>query len=83
MSPARQQRKAGTSESLAQLLAFWIREGSVASQEALVLLTLETVRDEICQAVLTDGKAVSGSQEMQEYLDDVITELRRLCDHEP
>ena len=64
---------------LAQLLAFWINDaGTILGEEEVVILTLESVRDDIVQATTTDGRRVADAQVVQDYINEQIAELRRL-----
>jgi hypothetical protein len=64
--------------SLAQLLAFWIKEPHETDEKELVISVLETVRDDIVQAKTKDGKPVASPKDMQTYLDAQITRLRTM-----
>jgi hypothetical protein len=65
-------------EGIAQLLTSWINDGSPISRKELTLLILETVRDDIVQAVTIDGRRVTDPQTMRDYLNDLTIELRKL-----
>jgi hypothetical protein len=68
--------------ALAQLLAFWIKNSTQPNDAELVMCVLETVRDDISQARLKDGKAVATMADMREYLNQQIERLRQLL-HTP
>jgi len=70
------QPKGRMNGSLAELLLYWTEER--VGEKELVVLILETIRDDISQARTTDGKRVVDPRSMQEYLDEQIAHLRRL-----
>jgi hypothetical protein len=63
--------------SLAQLLAYWLSDPSI-SQKELMILTLESVRDDFAQATTTHVKRVTDSHVVRDYLNEQIAELGRL-----
>ena len=69
---------ANHSESLARLLTSWAEDGRTVGRKEQVVLARETLRDDIAQAATVDGRQVNGPQALRDYLDELITELRRL-----
>lgn len=63
--------------SLAQLIEYWITKYSEADKRELAIVLLESIRDDIPQAVTNDGKAVTSSRDVQKYLDEQVSELLR------
>ncbi|MBV8051927.1 MAG: hypothetical protein JOZ80_12100 [Acidobacteriaceae bacterium] len=63
---------------LAQLLAFWVNDAGRISEQELVILTLESVRDDIAQATTTHGKRVTDPHVVRDYLNEQIAELRKV-----
>ena len=64
--------------SLAQLLDFWLNDIGKVDERELVILLLETIRDDISQAQTKNGRRVANPRDMQDYLNEQIAELRRL-----
>lgn len=78
---ARKHRRKATANKnggLAQLLSFWASHAGGIGEQELVILTLESLRDDIVQATTSYGKPVSDPQIVQDYLNEQIAELRRL-----
>lgn len=74
----RREAPALNNAGLAQLLAFWTNEADGIGEHELVILTLESIRDDIGQATTIAGKRVPDPQIVRDYLDEQIAELRRL-----
>ena len=64
--------------SLAQLLAYWAHHQEELDRKELVILVLETVRDDLSQAQTKDGRPVLDAHDLQSYFNDQIAELRHL-----
>jgi len=82
VTPAQKNRRRATANKnagLAQLLAFWVNDaGKILAERELVILTLESVRDDIAQATTTYGRRVTDPQVVQDYLNEQIAELRKV-----
>ncbi len=65
--------------SLAQLLEYWIRVAADQDKRELVILVLETVRDDLSQAHTKSARPVVNASDVQVYLGEQIAELRQLC----
>jgi hypothetical protein len=74
----RREATANKNAGLAQLLAFWVDDANSIRGQELVLLTLESIRDDVVQATTTNGKRVSDPQVVRDYLNEQIAELRKL-----
>lgn len=64
--------------SLAHLLASWADDREMRDRRELVILVLETVRDDLSQAQRNDGERCVEPRAVQMYLTEQIAELRRL-----
>jgi hypothetical protein len=82
VTPAQKNRRGGTANKnagLAQLLTFWVNDGGkILGERELVILTLESVRDDIAQASTIYGRRVPDPQVVRDYLNEQIAELRRV-----
>jgi hypothetical protein len=82
VTPAQKNRRGGNANKnagLAQLLAYWVNDaGKILGERELVILTLESVRDDIAQASTTCGRRVTDPQVVRDYLNEQIAELRRV-----
>ena len=74
--------KACSNSGLAELLDFWVNDSTVVDRRELVTLVLETVRDDIPHARTRDGRSVTDPGSIAHYLNEQITELRRLAKNE-
>jgi hypothetical protein len=68
-------------ESLAHLLVSWINDDSTVDRKELAVLMLESVRDDVEQAVARDSRKKNNPHAMRNYLDNLITDVRRLLNN--
>ena len=66
------------SSGLAELLAYWADVDETWGRRELMILVMETIRDDLAQAQTKKGRPVVDIRDMQEYLTAQIQELRRL-----
>lgn len=69
--------------ALAQLLTFWIKTSANSNDAELVMRVLETLRDDISQATLKDGKPITTAADVRECLDQQIDRLGHLLHCSP